>query len=121
LISGMVLQLYSDGKWDLSLHAAQNPVTEEGLIIPAGQTERYTAHLRRNQFVVQLQCLGPAPIVAPQADDAAAAPALAPLGPMRFWVQRGHPRRVVYEGYDPTLVQNFHRVEKVELEFFYYH
>lgn len=120
-ISGVVLQFYKDGRWTLSLRGHQNPASEAALGPAAAESGRYTAHLKRNEFVVQFRCYGLYQVGVSSAARSVGKPVLFPLGPLKFWVQRGEPREYVFMGCDDEVREFFDRIDRVELEFYYYH
>jgi len=116
-ISQVVLQLHDNGFWVLSLHAEQNP---QGVAQPVTPSGAYTAHLKRNQFVLNLRCFGAyTDAAAPDPSGGAGRPVLFELGPVEFWVQRGKPytlwRQGRFRGH-PNLPE---LVDRVEIDFSY--
>jgi hypothetical protein len=118
-ISQMDLQLHDNGFWVMSLLAEQNPRTE-GQGSPAVTPEGlFTAHLKRNQFVVKVRFYGGPAWNGTAADSAVGRPILFELEPMAFWVQSGRPRRYWKQGYIHCEQRLRDLVEGADLEFFY--
>ena len=117
-ISAPSLRLRDNGSWVLYLQANQNPEVENATAA-ATPEGRYTAHLKRNQFVVTLRCFGASTGEQTSADAAIGKPLLCVLGPTEFWVQRGQPLPVCKQGYAPCIKEYFELIDRVELEFFY--
>jgi hypothetical protein len=114
-ISQVALQLFDNGQWVLSLRGDQNrrPLPDQ----PVPYNPRL--HIKRNQFVVRLRCLG-AVEVKPIADaPAAGKPVLVALNPVEFWVENGQPRYLRTGGRDPLVKDYFRDIDRVEIEFFY--
>jgi len=117
-ISAPSLRLRDNGSWVLNLQANQNPEIEGAT--PATTPEgRYTAHLKRNQFVVTLRCFAASVQEQTSADAAIGKPLLCVLGPTEFWVQRGQPLPVCKQGDARCIKEYFNLIDRVELEFFY--
>ena len=115
-ISQVALQLRDDGIWVLSLRADQNRRPAEGE--PAVYNPRL--HIKRNQCVVRLRCLGAFQNEPTEAAVAAGKPVLADLHTTQFWVQNGQPR-YIRTGYRNAWVkEHFEEIDRVEVEFFYY-
>jgi hypothetical protein len=115
-ISQVVLQLHDDGDWILSLRADQNrrPRGDEPVVYNP------RLHIKRNQFIVRLRCLGSFADSPTEAAVAAGKPVLAELHPSPFWVENGQPRYLRLEGWDPWVEEHFAEIDRVEIEFFYY-
>ena len=114
-ISGVVLQVRSDGRWVLNLRADQNPLPAEG------REAEYNPklHIKRNQFVLRLRCLGNARhAVTPQA-AVSGRPVLAVIDVPEFWVERREPRFVRFKGEQVEIKEFFDRIDRVEVEFYY--
>jgi hypothetical protein len=119
-ISRVALQFYKDGRWTVSLRADQNP--QNLLTIPTadGQT-RLIGHIKRNQFAVRFRCYGNYQVRETVADQTAGKPVLFALEPPKFWVQKAEPFDYLFMGSDDEVREFFTRVDRVELEFYYYH
>lgn len=112
-ISDVALQLDDRGHWVLSLRADQNPR-------PSTREEaRYNSrlHLKRNEFVVRLRCLGF--VQEPRAEVHAGRPVLAEINPEPFWVENGQPKYLRVTDCNDDVRQNVHLIDRVEIEFFY--
>jgi len=118
-ISAPSLRLGTNGSWVLNLQADQNPPSDD-VAAPAATPEgRYTAHLKRNQFVVTLRCYGPPNSEPTSADAPLGKPLLCVLGPTAFWVQRGRTQDVCKQGLSPCVEKYFNMIDRVEIEFYY--
>ncbi len=114
-IAGVVLQLRSDGTWTLNLRADQNRRPESEKI----GTYNPKLHIKRNKFVLRLRCLGNANR-APSAQEASTGrPVLALIEVPEFWVERGEPRFVRFQGRQQEIQEFFDHIDRVEIEFFY--
>jgi hypothetical protein len=114
-ISRLALQMNRNGDWELSLRADQNPRPAAGQAQPFNPT----AHIKRNQFVVHMRCYGNFTSAADGTGTIAGRPILAELNPGEFWVQNGEPRNIRTAGSSQLVKDNFDRIDRVELEFFY--
>lgn len=115
-ISEVALQLRDDGIWILSLRADQNRRPAEGE--PVEYNPRL--HIKRNQFVIRLRCLGAFQNEPAETTMAVGKPVLADLHTTQFWVQNGQPR-YIRTGYRNLWVkEHFEEIDRVEVEFFYY-
>ncbi|MBC8350736.1 MAG: hypothetical protein H8E66_02035 [Planctomycetes bacterium] len=114
-VSGMAMQLDHDGNWILSLRADQNrqPIGDEP------QSFNPRLHLKRNQFHLALRCLGSFQTSVRDAVVGAGRPVLADLLPRPFWVENGQPRHMRLSGNSWTVADNFHEIDRVEIEFYY--
>ncbi|MBC8873377.1 MAG: hypothetical protein H8E44_28400 [Planctomycetes bacterium] len=115
-ISEVALQLRDDGIWVLSLKADQNRRPAEGE--PAEYNPRL--HIKRNQFVVRLRCMGAFQNESTETAVAAGKPVLADLHTTQFWVQNGQPRYIRTGYRNAWLKEHFEEIDRVEVEFFYY-
>lgn len=134
-ISGVLLQLHSDGQWVLSLRADHHPQTDPGGTLANGTLANGTLangtlangtlpyrpmlHIKRNEFVVRLRCLGsfvnePEPIY-----RTAGKPVLADLPEARFWVQNGQPLFLRRNGRSALVAEMLPLIDRVEVEFFF--
>ena len=114
-ISQVALQLHDNGHWVLSLRADQNrrPAPDQQAVFNP------RLHIKRNQFVVRLRCLGDAAVKSGATLPASGKPVLVELNPAEFWVENGQPR-YVRTGGNCTLVRDyFVDIDRVEIEFFY--
>jgi hypothetical protein len=114
-ITQVALQLHDDGRWVLSLRADQNRRPAEG----APVVYNPFLHIKRNQFVVRLRCLGAARTPPLTGDLAAGRPVLADLGPVSFWVENGQPLPVRTGDSSPWVQEHFEDIDRIEIEFFY--
>jgi hypothetical protein len=115
-ISQVVLQIHDNGFWVLSLKADQNP---EGIEQPVTPQGNYTAHLKRNQFVIKLRCLGAFEDEPVAEESGPGRPVLFELGPVDFWVQRGQPYTFWKQGQFHGNANLPEMVDRVEIEFTY--
>ncbi len=115
-ISEVALQLYSDGRWILSLRADQN--RRPGVDEP--QQFNPQLHLKRNQFVVRLRCLGAFQNEPTEAAMAVGRPVLADLQPLPFWVENGRPYYLRAGDCDGWVAEHFAEIDRVEIEFYYF-
>lgn len=115
-ISQVALQLHNDGQWVLSLRGDQNPKPEDGKPAPFNPT----LHIKRNEFVVRLRCLGASQNEPAANGIGAGKPVLVDLAPCSFWVQNGQPRWVRTGGCSETVRTYLSRIDRVEIEFFYH-
>ncbi len=121
-ISQITVNLHEDGDWTISLRADQNPIQ---LVPPAVDRDvttseeiyKFTDHLKRNLFKVQLRCYARTGGV--PADSAVGKPVVIPLEVAPFWVQRQEPRWFVDTGNDAWIRQYFDIIDHVEIEFTY--
>ena len=121
-ISQISVNLHEDGDWIISLRADQNPIQ---LVPPAVDRDvttseeiyKFTDHLKRNLFKVQLRCYARTGGV--PADSAVGKPVVIPLDVAPFWVQRQQPRWFVDMGNDARIRQYFDIIDHVEIEFTY--
>lgn len=118
-LSRVALQFYPDGRWTVSLRADQNPDAVNSIETVDGQT-RFIGHIKRNEFVVKFRCYGDYRVPEAVAERAAGKPVLFPLEPPAFWVQKGQPYDYFFRGKDDEVRTFFNRVDRVELEFYYY-
>lgn len=114
-ISQVALQLRSNGTWVLSLRADQNRRPAD----PATAGYNPKLHIKRNEFNLQLRCLGSFSIPVTSTSPAAGQPVLAAIVPEPFWVENGQPRYIRAVGCDCELAAALDKVDRVELEFFY--
>lgn len=117
-ISDVALQLDDQGHWVLSLRADQNPLPKGR--DPQSRIEtRYNPrlHLKRNEFVVRLRCLGF--VQESRAEIHAGRPVLAEINPEPFWVENGQPKYLRVTDCADELRWNLHLIDRVEVEFFY--
>jgi hypothetical protein len=114
-ISQVALQLFGDGRWILSLRADQNRRPPEGE--PAEYNPRL--HIKRNEFVVRLRCLGAFRTEPIEVASAAGKPVLADLNVEPFWVENGQPRYIRSGGCCALVQDQFEDINRVEIEFFY--
>jgi len=118
-ISQVVLQMHNDGVWVMSLRADQNPQPEGEPAPAVTQEGRFTAHLKRNLFIVKVRCYG-ASRQEPQPGGAALGrPVLFELEPMEFSVQSGRPHHFWKQGYVNCPKELRELVDRVEIEFSY--
>jgi hypothetical protein len=115
-ISEVALQLYSDGRWILSLRADQNRRPGEGEPLQFNPQ----LHLKRNQFAVRLRCLGAFQNEPTEAAMAVGRPVLADLQPHPFWVENGQPRYLRAGDHDGWVEEHFAEIDRVEIEFYYF-
>lgn len=111
-ISEVALQLHDNGRWVLSLRADQNRV------VP-GQDHYPFLHLKRNEFVVRLRCLGAFQVEPIESLGGVGKPVLAALHPPAFWVQRRQPAHPRLSGDSAEVRAYFAQIDRVEIEFFY--
>ena len=113
-ISQIVLQLCKTGDWALNLRADQNRRP------PAGEPAEYNPrlHIKRNQFVIALRCLGNS--LTRPSEPGAGRPVLAVLKPRPFWVQNGQPRHLRVSGHDDLIGKHFGDIDRVQIEFYYH-
>jgi hypothetical protein len=120
-VSAVAIELRDDGQWTLSLRADQNPPVQPPATLGGLPTQLQTSHLLRSEFQVGVRCYGAAEVVAgPQADQGPGKPVLCELRPEGFWVQRGQPRHLRFEGGSECVRQFFALIDRVEVEFYYY-
>jgi hypothetical protein len=119
-ISRVALQFYKDGRWTVSLRADQNPQNLLSITTADGQT-KLIGHLKRNQFAIRFRCYGDYRVPETVADQTAGKPVLFALNPPEFWVQKAEPFDYSFMGFDDEVREFFTRVDRVELEFYYYH
>lgn len=115
-ISEVALQLYSDGRWILSLRADQNRRPDEG----EPQEFNPRSHIKRNQFVVRLRCLGAFQDEPTGGAMAVGRPVLADLQPLPFWVENGRPYYLHTGDCDGWVAEHFDEIDRVEIEFYYF-
>jgi hypothetical protein len=115
-ISEVALQLYSDGRWILSLRADQNRRPDEG----GSQEFNPRFHIKRNQFVVRLRCLGAFQNEPTVGALAVGRPVLADLQPLPFWVENGRPYYLRAGDCDGWVAEHFTEIDRVEIEFYYF-
>ena len=121
-ISRISLQLYETGDWTLTLRADQNPVRLEPpavdrQVTTAEEREKFTDHLKRNSFVVNLRCYARDGETGD--DSAVGKPVVIPLEVQPFWVQAQEPRWYADQGNHPQIRQFFEFIDRVEIEFSY--
>lgn len=114
-ISDVALQLDNTGHWVLSLRGDQNRRVEP----PAEAVFNPWAHIKRNEFVLQLRCLGAFRNEPQEVAPRAGRPVLAVIEVQPFWVENGQPRYLRIPGYQPEIATYFPLIDRVELEFFY--
>jgi hypothetical protein len=114
-ISQVALQLWENGWWVLSLRADQNRRPPQGE--PVVYNPRL--HIKRNEFVVRLRCLGAFRTEPTEAALAAGKPVLVDLEAEPFWVENGQPRYVRTGGCCELVQDQFEDIDRVEIEFFY--
>jgi hypothetical protein len=117
-ISQVVLQMHDNGVWVMSLKADQNRQPEGEPAPAVTQDGRFTAHLKRNLFIVKVRCYG-ASKQEPPGGAALGRPVLFELEPMEFWVQRGRPFHFWQEGYVNCPKGLRELVDRIEIEFSY--
>jgi hypothetical protein len=115
-ISEVALQLYSDGRWILSLRADQNRRPGEG----EPREFNPQLHIKRNQFVVRLRCLGAFRGEPTEEAMAVGRPVLADLQPLPFWVENGRPYYLRAGDCDGWVAEHFAEIDRVEIEFYYF-
>lgn len=131
-ISRMALTIDECGDWRLNLQADQNPqvtLPAADVAVPTTAQARglpdvrlkQTEHLKRNLFVIRLRGYGlyAEPLATPPAPSIQGKPALAAIGPICFWVQRGVPYQGVFDGRCPDAGVSFDQIDRFELEFSY--
>jgi hypothetical protein len=111
-ISGVALQLFTNGDWVLSLRADQNRRDEINGFSP-------TMHIKRNQFFVRLRCLGQFAEAAGENSRDTGKPVLAVIQPNAFWGENGQPRYLREEGNQKEIAKHLELIDRVEVEFFY--
>jgi hypothetical protein len=121
-ISQITVDLYENGDWTLSLRADQNPIHMEPPqvdrdVTSSEEIRRFTDHLERNLFKVQLRCYARTGEFA--AGSAVGKPLLIPLQVAPFWVQRQQPRWYVDTGDHPWIRHYFDIIDRMEIEFTY--
>ncbi len=121
-ISQVTVNLSENGDWTINLRADQNPIQLEPPpvdrdVTTAEEIVKFTDHLKRNLFQVQLRCYGRTG--GTTAASAVGKPVVIPLAVKPFWVQRQQPRWYVDTGSDPQIRQYFDLIEHVEVEFTY--
>jgi hypothetical protein len=121
-VSEMCLLLYESGRWSLSLRADQNPLQLDPPLVDrqvtsSEETRLYTAHLKRNQFMIQVRCY--AAYRTSSEAGLVGKPLVIPLDVKPFWVQKADPYYLYREG-DDARIRNWYRdIDRVELEFSY--
>lgn len=94
------------------------PVLNPKLNVTTEQpTNKYTLHLRRNEFYVQFRCYGLAG--APMISTPLGKPVMAEIVIPPFWVERGEPYQMMYRCHSNEIKKNFLLIDRVELEFTY--
>lgn len=121
-ISQITVDLYENGDWTLNLRADQNPIQlvppeVDRDVTTSEEISKFTDHIKRNLFNVQLRCYARAGGAA--AESAIGKPVVVPLEVAPFWVQRQQPRWYVDTGNDPWIRQYFEIIDRVEVEFTY--
>ncbi len=110
-ISQITLMTYPDGRWLFNLRGDQNRPDGGGGYNP-------TLHIKRNQFLVTLRCLGEfGESPATEAARELGKPVLEELGPFEFWVENGRPRYIRTEGFCRAMREHFQRIDRVEIDF----
>lgn len=114
-ISQVAVQIQPNGDWTLSLRGDQNRRP------PAGQANTYNPrlHIRRNEFSVQLRCLGNFREEPSEVGNLVPKPVLVDLGPVHFWVENGEPRHLRHRGNSRELAAALPLIDRVEVEFSY--
>ncbi len=118
-ISRTMLQIHDNGVWVMSLRGDQNPPEEDGTQPATTDGGKYTAHLKRNQFVVKVRCYGAYQRKESSGEATAARPMLFEIEPITFWVQKGRPYTLRREGMIRCQPELLKMVDRVELEFYY--
>jgi hypothetical protein len=117
-VSRLGVVLEEDGTWRVSLQARQNaPRPEEietNLASQNGQVKKYTAHIKRNQFVIKVRGVGPG-----TEDLEQGQPILFEVDVPPFWVDRGEPKDVYLTGKCDRIKQVFDVTRRVEVDFTY--
>lgn len=121
-ISQITVNLYENGEWTISLRADQNPIqlapaAANRDVTTSEETVKFTDHIKRNLFKVQLRCY--ARTGGAVADSALGKPVAIPLDIAPFWVQRQQPRWFYDTGNDSLIRQYFDMIDRVEIEFTY--
>jgi hypothetical protein len=117
-ISRVVLTVWDSGDWFLDFRADQNPGTpiRPPLILPGSTSPTpYTAHIKRNLFMVRVRGFGSAL----DPDVSLGRPVLYDIAPEPFWVQRGVPMFPRLHGNDRRIKDAFWTTDRVEVELSY--
>lgn len=132
-ISNVALTIRDDGYWSLGLQADQNPIVPQSnpplvaaspappRIILRGATlpSRFTAHIKRNQFIIRVRGYGAYPDLTDPATPSGR-PILFALQIPPFWVERELPLRPLpFEGKNGLIAEYFKSVDRVEVELTY--
>lgn len=124
-LSRVAVMLYSDGRYQISFRADQNPQPNgddpRSPLRPGErlQTVLETGHLKRNQFIVKVRGYGVFPILSEQPNMTVGQPVVVDLPVDPFWVQRGEPCDKLIEGKLSSVARSFELIDRVEVEFTY--
>jgi len=123
-ITRAALQLDREGYWTLSLRACQNAVMPPDQVAAQGEEkkgriEKFTLHLKRNQFFVKLRAYAVFPEAVADLDKSPGKPVMFTLGPESFWVERGEPLDFHRQYRSGEIAKYFDYIDRVELEFYY--
>lgn len=123
-ISRVALRVYPNGYWALDLRATQNvEFPPDRIYTPGGeslrQRDRFTLHLKRNEFFVVVRGYGGFPNIERRRDKSPGKPVLFCIAPESFWVQRGEPYDLHVDGCSEEVRDSYRYVDRVELEFYY--
>jgi hypothetical protein len=120
-LSKMSVLLHETGEWTLSLQADQNPLQSpaevDRKVTTREEGQKFTDHLRRNQFFVQLRCYGR---YGPSTEnDLLGRPVIIPVHIEPFWVQNARPYAFFKTGCEPRIAEFYAEIDRVEIEFWY--
>jgi hypothetical protein len=121
-ISQITVNVYENGDWTLNLRADQNPLQPvppdtDRDVTTAEEISKFTDHLKRNLFQIQLRCYARTGGIT--MDTAVGKPVVIALDVAPFWVQRQQPRWYVDTGNDAWIARHFELIDRVEVEFTY--
>jgi hypothetical protein len=119
-ISRVAFMVHRDGTWSLSLRGDFHD-RSEALAGPY-----FDAHHRRCQFRVKVNCFGFYAISEDASNSTTGKPVVLDTPPIEFWVQSGEPYDLWRVGMcknwdDYTRERVFELMDRVEIEFAYYH
>ena len=123
-LSRVAVTLHPDGMYQISLRADQNPEPGNDIrspLLPGERVEttRQTSHLRRNLFIVKVRGYGVFPTLGERPSLAPGQPVLVELPVHQFWVQRGEPASMLFEGRSESVARFHELIDRVEVEFTY--